>query len=196
MNRANLLLAASLLLALPACNEFVPGGGGEAPTTRGFGSVDGTAGTLGFRFEPSQLGATFDATNGQDGDLDVYLCEAACPPLGGSLEPGRRMVTIYVRALQSEVRSGGSFSVGPEARVVAHHADFDGGRVEAISGEITIDSSDLREGGMTIGTFSVTLKTGERLSGFFEAPLLRVTELTMIDTGYGYLRPDDEVWGV
>lgn len=172
------LTLALLLGMLPACNEFVPGAGGGEPIPRGSGSVSGTAGTTSFQFEPARVGATFDSTDMHEGELDVYLCESSCPPLGGALGPGQRMVSLYVRALRSEVRSGRSFTIGPQVRVVAHHGDWPD-RIEAVSGEIIIDSSDLNEGGTTVGTFNVELRTGERLSGFFEAPLLRVTEVAM-----------------
>lgn len=159
-----------LLLTLAALSGC---GGLEGPSGTGTGSVQGAV--LGGDF-------TFDATRNQarvlaSGDsveLTIELCEGACPGTG---EPGfTRALTLTVHGQTADLRAGATFAVGTDAAGLAQVALPGGVAADsALSGEIVIDSSDLRPGGSTAGTFQLGFSSRASASGFFDAVITDVS---------------------
>lgn len=162
------------LVLLAACN----GGGGGGGADPANATVTGSAADVDFSFTPAQAGALFQATGPGVGELTVFLCETGCAALGGGGSSGSesRSVILTVEATTAELRSGGVFPVGSGAEARAE-VDRVGGPLvdEAVGGEVVIESSDLSEGGMTVGTFQLETASGGSLGGFFEAPIAELS---------------------
>ncbi|MBI5547211.1 MAG: hypothetical protein HY901_25295 [Deltaproteobacteria bacterium] len=158
------LAAAWALLAAMGCGGLEGGG----PT--GSGQVSGSAFGESFSFEPRVVSAQL-ITGGVVAELIVDLCEFGCP---GEADLSRAL-RLTVRSGTADLRSGRSFPIGPGGGASALvQSSSPAGQVdaqEAVGGEVDIDSSDLREGGMTVGTFQALLASGESIGGFFEAPI-------------------------
>jgi hypothetical protein len=171
--RALAAAGAAALLALAACGQDTgsPGGGASQST------VSGSALGQDFGFVAPGTGATFTSNDPSSGELTVQLCEADCPELGG-VAPGTptRAVTINVNAPAADLRSGVTVPIGNQAsgRATVHAPTGDQSE-EATGGEVVIDSSDIRQGGRTVGTFQLQLRDGGAISGFFDAPITRVS---------------------
>lgn len=160
-HRMMLIVAAAL-----ACSCDKPGGGGDVAANA---SVTGRLSGQDFDFTPGEVQATVDATDPNASTLTVILCDGSC-------SGGNRMVTAAVQAPAAELRAGGSFSIGDRSTATARFAaDSGNGPMAATAGEVVIDSTDLREGGRTVGTFQLEFGQGSMLAGFFEAPLNQVT---------------------
>jgi len=160
----------TLLLALALGCNGNGGGGGAEPANA---NVTGTAAGLDFTFVPAQAGALFEATRPGAGELNVFLCETGCPALGAAAPADEtRSLILSVEGTTAELRGGGVFPIGDGGYGRAE-LQRDGQVVadEALSGEIVIESSDLRDGGLTVGTFQLETVSGGSLSGFFEAPI-------------------------
>lgn len=171
-------MAAAGLLAAAGCGGL--GGGGEVGPP-GLGSVSGTAAGLPFTFEAGKVAARLDASS-SEAELAITLCENDCAETPGGLFT--RALSLSVRGTTADLRSGRVFVVGLDADGLALLGTGAGVTAdEAASGEVVIESSDLRTGGETIGTFQLRLASGSSLQGFFEAPIVSTSGAVVVLSG-------------
>ena len=157
-----LLFASSLL----GCGELVGGlAGGGAGVPSGSGNVSGKASGKDFTFTASKVDATYQGTaGGNNGDLSVFLAEGDS---GGS----GRQVSLFAHGLETDIRNGHTYTIGRGANATVDS----GGSDDAVSGEIVIESANLRVSGKAVGTFQLQLRSGGTVKGFFEAPFSAVS---------------------
>lgn len=161
-------VAAGLLVA--ACGALDGSGSSGA---QGTGSVSGSANVQDFSFSAGDVVARLDARS-SDAKIIIELCETACANAVGA-RASERSLSLAVHGASADLRSGRVFKVGDDASGLALSPRGDiVATDEAVSGEVVIDSSDLRQGGKTVGTFQLQLASGSSIRGFFEAPIIEV----------------------
>jgi hypothetical protein len=153
---------------------------GDTPPGNG-GSVTGAALGEDFSFTPAKMGATLVSSLASDAELAVFLCETSdCPELGGSSSTTFREVSLAVQGATADIRSGKTFVIGSDAVGMAMIRSAGQSQTDpALSGEVVIESSDIRLGGNTVGTFQLELASGSEINGFFEAPFTRISGPTV-----------------
>ncbi len=155
------------LLLLFACGPDTGSPGGANP-----GSVSGTAFGADFSFTAAAARATFVAASSSEGQLTLSLCDDACPELGSAAPPPKtvRAFSVTITAPTTDLRTGTTVRIGPHGTGSAFlHQPGSTQNDDAVAGEVVIESSNLTEGGATVGSFQVDLRSGGALSGFFNA---------------------------